>query len=293
MNRRRRRDVEASALTALMPVVALLPVWAIAITVFWFPLSLWRAVPWWWVAVGHLALGLLLFWRPVQRLVLMRLLGARRPHPSEAQRLERAWRTVAQANDIAPGRFVVAVLDGDELNAFACGGHLVVVTTFAVKELPSEELVGVLAHELSHHLGSHTAASTVGLWISLPVMVLARFGFFLQSVARAGTDSFVRDSPALTALGRLLSGVLTAVSWIFLSGLVASNWLSNRFGRAAEFQADRRVVAMGFGRELAGSLRRVMAEERVTSSSHPPARTRVARIDALLRQERDARRTRR
>jgi Zn-dependent protease with chaperone function len=272
-----------------MPIVALLPVWAIAITVFWLPLQIWTDVPWWAVACTHLALGLLLFWRPMQRLVLVRLLGARRPHPTEAHTLENAWRQVAQANQITPGRFLVAVVDGDDLNAFACGGHLLVVTSFAVKELPPDELQGVLAHELSHHLGSHTVASTIGLWISLPVMLLARFGSFLRNVARAATDSFARDSAALTALGGLIGAVLTAASWVFISGLVASNWLSNRFGKAAEFQADRRVVAMGFGRELAAALRRVMADSRAVGSSHPPARTRVARIEALLRTERQRR----
>jgi Zn-dependent protease with chaperone function len=289
MNASRRREVESSAVAAAMPVIALLPVWAIAITVFWLPLQLWAGVPWWVVACTHLLLGLLLFWRPMQRLVLMRLLGARRPHPTEAHTLEQAWRQVAQANQISPGRFLVAVVDGDDLNAFACGGHLLVVTSFAVKELPPDELRGVLAHELSHHLGSHTVASTIGLWISLPVMLLARFGSFLRNVARAATDSFARDSAALTALGQFVAIVLTAVSWVFISGLVASNWLSNRFGKAAEFQADRRVVAMGFGRELANALRRVMADSSAVGSSHPPARTRVARIEALLRSERQRR----
>ena len=286
MSNRHHREVESSALAAAMPVIALVPVWAIAITVFWLPLRAWTAVPWWMIAGGHLVLGLGLFWRPMQRLVLMRLLGARRPHPTEAYKLEHAWRRVAQANEIEPGRYLVAVLEGDDLNAFACGGHLVVVTSFAVSELPSDELVGVLAHELSHHLGSHTVAATVGLWLALPVMLLARIGFWLHNVSRAATASFARDSAALTAVGQLVGALITAASWVFQSGLVASNWMANRFGKASEFQADKRVVAMGFGRELALSLRRVMAEGRVSGSSHPPARTRVARIEALLRSDR-------
>lgn len=293
----RRRQVESSAFVAVMPVVAILPVWAIAVTVFWLPVRMVAAVPWWAFAGAHLALGLGLFWRPFQRLVLTRLVGARRPHPSEAKKLQRAWRDVAQANGIAPGRFLVTVIDADDLNAFACGGHLVVVTSFAVAELPADELSGVLAHELSHHLGSHTVAATVGMWLSLPVLVLSRIGFFLQSVAGAATQSFARGSTILTAVGRLVGVVLTAIAWIFMSGLTVSNAVSNRIGKAAEFQADRRVVEMGFGRELSGSLRRFVERGRTPSSthrrhrlhhgsSHPPARTRVARIDALLRLER-------
>ena len=32
------------------------------------------------------------------------------------------------------------VIDSEELNAFACGGHLVVVTSFAIQELTAREL---------------------------------------------------------------------------------------------------------------------------------------------------------
>lgn len=291
-----RREVERSAFAAVAPVIAILPVWAIAITVFWLPVRAFAEVPWWAFAAAHLVAGVGLFWRPFQRLVLTRLIGARRPHPSEAAKLQRAWRDVAQASGISPGRFLVAVIDADDLNAFACGGHLVVVTSFAVAELPANELSGVLAHELSHHLGSHTVAATVGMWLSLPVLVLSRIGFFLQSVAGAATQSFARGSAVLTGIGRLVGGVLTAIAWVFMSGLALSNAVANRIGKAAEFQADRRVVEMGFGRELSHSLRRFIdrgldaetqRRQRLhRGSSHPPARTRVARIDALLRLER-------
>jgi Zn-dependent protease with chaperone function len=203
-----------------------------------------------------------------------------------------AWRPVVQFNDLPLHRYVLAVLPSNELNAFACGGHLVVVTTYALEELPRDELSGVLAHELSHHLGFHTVGLTLSQWLSIPVMLLARIGFFLQNVASAATTSFVQHSSAMTALGRLIAAMLTAVSWVFLSGLLLSNALSNAVGRNAEFQADRRVVNMGFGRPLALALRRGLAEfgserpvgwrQRV-AMSHPPARTRVARIEAQLR----------
>ncbi len=68
--------------------------------------------------------------------------------------------------------------------------------------------------------------------------------------------------------------------------------MTNLVGHSSEFEADQRVVKMGFGRELASALRLVLAlgdngrpigwRARV-AASHPPARTRVARIEALLR----------
>ena len=184
------------------------------------------------------------------------------------------------------------ILPSNELNAFACGGHLVVVTSFAVERLTRPELAGVLAHELSHHLGMHTVALTLGHWLSLPIVLFARFGFFLQNVARAATDNFAAHSSALTALGRLVGALLTAISWVFLAALYASDALANLVGHSSEFEADRRAIRMGYGRQLAEALRRVISLGGGTrtigwrarlGATHPPARTRVARIEAIMR----------
>ncbi len=280
------RRLDRSASTAVLPVLALVPVWLLALAVFWLAVRLVWAVPFWLFALGYLVAGILLFFRPVQRFVLAPLLGARRPTREELARLDTAWRSVLQRNRMRRSRYLVMVLPSDELNAFACGGHLVIVTTFAIDALPRDELAGVLAHELSHHLGLHTVALTVGHWLSLPIRILARVGFFLRNVATAATRSFTRGSSIPGVLGRLISLVLMAVSWVFLAGLLLSTAIANRVGRSTEFVADQRAVDMGFGRELAHALRRVAAgqdDDAVSSTSHPLARTRVARIDATMR----------
>jgi Zn-dependent protease with chaperone function len=286
------RRVESSAVTALLPVLIVLPVSLAALAVFWLVVGLVWHVSFTWFAVGYLAGAVLLFVRPIQSIVLTRVLGARPPTRDERVRLDTAWRSVLQAARMPRHRYVLAVLPADELNAFACGGHLVVVTTLAVETLPRDELAGVLAHELSHHLGFHTVALTFAQWLSIPVLLLARLGFSLQIVAAAATNSYARHSAALTAVGRLVSTVLTAVSWVFLSGLLIANAVSNVAGRGAEFQADQRAVQLGFGPQLSNALRRVLdlgVGERPRgirehlAATHPPARTRVAKIDALRR----------
>lgn len=290
-----RRRVDSSAVSAFLPVVAVLPLWLLALLVVWLPLRVVWHISFLALALGYLAAALLLFLRPVQVAVLAPLLGARRPTRQERATLDVAWRSVLQANRLPARRFVIAVLPIDELNAFACGGHLVVVTSYAIDTLPRDELSGVLAHELSHHLGSHTVALTVRHWLSLPVFVLARIGFFLQNVATAATRTFARRSSFLTVIGQIVSTLLMAISWIFLSGLLLSNAIANVVGRNAELQADRRAVTMGFGRPLASALRRVINDrrgERPTTLrerlavTHPSARTRVAQIEALLRSRR-------
>jgi Zn-dependent protease with chaperone function len=283
--------------SAFLPVIAVIPLWLLALAVVWLPLRVVWHISFVTFALGYLAAALLLFLRPIQVAILAPLLGARRPTRHERATLDVAWRSVLQANRLPARRFVIAVLPIDELNAYACGGHLVVVTSYAIDTLPRDELSGVLAHELSHHLGSHTVALTIGHWLSLPVFALARIGFFLQNVATAATRTFARRSSSLTVLGQFVSALLMAVSWIFLSGLLLSNLIANVVGRNAELQADRRAVTMGFGRPLASALRRVIGErrgERPTNwrerlaATHPPARTRVAQIEALLRARRSS-----
>ncbi|HRE00782.1 MAG TPA: M48 family metalloprotease, partial [Ilumatobacteraceae bacterium] len=88
--------------------------------------------------------------------------------------------------------------------------------------------------------------------------------------------------------------------WLFLSGLILTTRISARTERAAEFEADRRAVAMGFGRELATALRRVEHDASLRDGgvtrlrgelhqSHPQPRARVQRIEAMLRRDRTGR----
>ena len=82
---------------------------------------------------------------------------------------------------------------------------------------------------------------------------------------------------------------------MFNSTLSVARNVNDFVGRDAEFFADRRVVELGFGRQLSRALAHVAPRDEGTIgrsrldrvySSHPPARTRIARIDALLRSRR-------
>lgn len=281
---------QRSALYAFVPVAAMVPFSLLALFVLWLPLSFW--MPFTWVLIGFAATGPLLFVRRFQVLVLTPILGARAPTPLEQSAIEPLWREIVDAGQLKADHYVVRILPSDELNAFACGGHLVVVTSFAVDELTTPELQGVLAHELSHHLGLHTVAITIGHWLSTPVVLLARIGVFFENVAIAARESYGKDSPLIDAITNAAAVVIHGVSWIFTAAIRASVALGNLVGHDSEFDADRRAVRMGFGRELASALRRVLAAHNTprpvgwrarVASSHPSARTRVARIEALLR----------
>jgi len=288
----RQRRIDSHAVTALAPLVALFPAWLAAIAALWWVIQLFIWTPFYIFALVAFFLGGVLFLRPAQRLVLRKLLGARAPTRQERDALHHAWNVVTQANHISSQQYVLAVADSDELNAFATGGHLVVVSSWAISNLSHDELCGVLAHELSHHIGMHTIALTVGQWLTIPIIVLARIGFLLQNIAHAATDTFAKRSPWAAFAGRTVAGVLTIVAWLFLSMITVSQIIGNAVGKGAEFKADETVVDMGFGRQLRNALRIVVDSgngvrhthwrDRLVTA-HPPARTRVARLEAHIR----------
>ena len=188
-----------------------------ALAAFWLLVRLVAPVPYWAFAAGYLAAGVLMFLRPVQRLLLSWLYGARRPTPDELDRLEPAWHDVLRQAGLPARRFVLAVTDSAELNAYACGGHVVAVSTAALELLPDDELRGVLAHELGHHLGLHTVALTITHWLSLPIITLARIGFLLERLAFAASDLLARRSAGLALIGRIVSAILQVIALAFLA----------------------------------------------------------------------------
>jgi Zn-dependent protease with chaperone function len=286
-----KRRVEYSAVTAFAPVLALFPVWLGAVALLWIPCTLLFDVPFTHFAIGEFLFGIVLFSRPVQRLLFVRLLGARQPTEIERAHLEPAWKVVEQQVGIRPGRFVLSVADVDDINAFACGGHMLVVSAFSIEHLTEDELTGVLAHELSHHLGGHTVALTIAQWMSMPILGLAQLGIRVRDIGLRISKRLEVEYATFKLVGWIINIVLTSLSRILLIGFLLAQSLGEIVGRSAEFQADRRAHAMGFGRELRYALTRVIHRTPANEQkqflsrvllSHPPAIDRVARLDAML-----------
>jgi Zn-dependent protease with chaperone function len=289
-----RRRLDTSAFAAIAPVVALLPVWFIAIGLIWLPLKLTSDVSYFFFASMAMLFGVVLFSRPVQRLIFARMLGARPPTSRELLALQPAWNIVSQANHFSPNRFVLSVVDSDETNAFACGGHLLVVSSYAIDHLRQDQLTGVLAHELSHHMGGHTVALTVAQWMSLPIIGLAKLGIWIRNYAQRVTSKLTKQFVVARFFMHALTTFLTAISYLLLSGFSTAQALNNRIGRASEYRADARAAQMGFGHELVSALRNVDKHENqkgmrlrpvLSTSTHPPAGTRVAKLEALLKRD--------
>ena len=292
MARRRKTFIDSSALTAIVPVLALLPAWLTAMSLIWVVV----AIPFetsYVTFIGTSALASVVMFLPAtQRIFVTRMLGVRTPERDERRRLDTAARMVLAAARTPKRRFVFAIDESSDVNAFACGGHILVVSSFALDKLDDDELLGVVAHEFSHHLGAHTVGLSFAQWFSLPVLLFARLGEFTRKVARSPLRRLEAMEGAARHIARALDVVMRGFSWLFGATLVTAQRLNDLVGRDAEFHADRRVVELGFGRQLSRALTHVAARdgssigrsrhERIFSS-HPPARTRIARIEALLR----------
>ena len=291
--------IDSSALTAVVPVLAILPAWFVATSLCFLAAD---SVfdPGYATFMTVAALGAVVMFLPItQRLFVTRLLGVRTPTPIESSRLDAAVRIVAAAAGQPRRRFILAIDESSDVNAFACGGHILVISSFAIEHLDDNELVGVVAHEFAHHQGAHTIGLSFAQWFALPVVAFARLGFQLRTFAekqreRAESRPGGR-SDVSTYFIRSVSAALNGFALLFQASLLASQNLNNLVGRNAEFQADRRVVALGFGRHLAHALTHARSNDRSSInrswherifSSHPPARTRIARIEAMLRSRR-------
>ena len=284
---------EWSALTGVTAIIALLPAWLVTASVVWLPFGWWGKVNYWQFVGSLFSLFILLFSRPVQRFVLMRLLGARNPTAREQAILAESWQPIVQRNELQRRQFVLAVVDTESLNAFACGGHLVVVSSQAIEQLDSKQLSGVLAHELSHHLGLHTVALTISQWMILPITVLSRVGMRLRGVAESATIAFAQRIPLLHALGLFVAAFLHVASWLLMLNVSLATLLGNAASRATEFHADRRAAQLGFGNHLLAAMRNWDAGAQRTErgnvwqrivESHPPMRLRINKLALYLRQ---------
>lgn len=299
MTSRKTRRIDSSALTAIIPVLAIFPAWVVATSLCFLVVDI-VFDPGYASFMTIAALGAVVMFLPLtQRLFVTRLLGVRSPTSTEAARLEAAVRIVAATAGNPNRRFVLAIDESPDVNAFACGGHILVVSSFAVERLDDNELVGVVAHEYAHHHGAHTIGLSFAQWFALPVIVFARLGFRLRTMAERQhvkvESRSASGSDVSTYFIRSASAALNGFALLFQSSLLAAQSLNNFVGRNAEFQADRRVVDMGFGRNLAHALTHARANdlsainrswhERIFSS-HPPARTRIAQIESMLRSRR-------
>jgi beta-barrel assembly-enhancing protease len=154
-----------------------------------------------------------------------------------------------------------AVLDSDELNAFAAPGGYIYVTKGLMKAIGSDdELAGVLAHELAHVQYKHS------------VRQAEKKGLLVALVAALGLNKKTQKYTGAAAL--------------------AAYFANQKFSRDDEFQADAGAVkyahAAGFDpRGLVTFFNRINRDNSLSKvtkifSTHPPTNERIQKVEAQI-----------
>lgn len=220
------------------------------------------------VVIAWLASGLLVVHRPTESVIARHLLRLRYPTLDERARLEPVWREVTSRAGVDGRAYELWVEDSDSLNAVAAAGHIVGVTSYAMRHLPNGELAAVMAHELGHHVGGHAWSSLLGYWYALPGRLAWRVLRVLFRVA-------YRVSRAFSCMGigimLLVFGSIALATISTLYGLpllvLGLPYALAAMGRRAELRADRHAAALGFAPMLMSVLDKLHRAEQQQSAA--------------------------
>jgi heat shock protein HtpX len=170
-----------------------------------------------------MAMNLFAYWNSDK--MVLSMYGAREVDERSAPELYVMVRRLAGNAGLPMPR--VYIMENKQPNAFATGRNpehaAVAVTTGLLQTLNSEELEGVIAHELSHIKHRDTLLMTITATIAGAISMLANFGFYFGG-ARSNDNNNV--GPIATLL-------------LVILGPLAAGLVQMAVSRGREYEADR------------------------------------------------------
>ncbi|GAA0918166.1 M48 family metalloprotease [Streptomyces thermoalcalitolerans] len=276
------RGADATAVGQLM--VHLPGALVSAVLVFAVGLAMGGTAVAWLVLLAWLAAGGLVFHRPTELLFARRVLGLRPPTPEEWARLAPVWREVTARAGIEAHTYELLVENSEELNAVAAAGHVVGVTTYTLREIPSSNLAAVLAHELGHHIGGHAWAGLLGHWYALPGRIAWWVTKFLAGVLVLVAS---RISVMVTGVLVLFMGMVAVAAlvsaWFVTIPLLLAPYLLAFAGRKGELRADQQAAELGFAPKMVEVLHFLQAQQEAERARAAAAGKRLKKPGALAR----------
>jgi heat shock protein HtpX len=244
-----------------------------------------------------LALGMNFFSYWFSDKIVLKMYGAKEVTESEAPELYAIVRRLAQRAELPMPK--VYMIHKDQPNAFATGRNpshaAVAVTTGIMRILSSEELQGVIGHELAHVKNRDILISTIAATIAGAISYLAHMAQWAMIFGGHRDDD--EGGNPFAAIAMMIVGPIAA--------LIVQMAIS----RSREYAADQGGAQIaGNPRYLAGALRKLdrasqqipMDANPATShmfivnplsgggllklfSTHPPIEERIARLESMGR----------
>ncbi|MEV8514878.1 zinc metalloprotease HtpX [Dactylosporangium sp. NPDC051484] len=204
-----------------------------------------------WVAIVLIAGGVLAVQYWCSDRIALVAMRAQVVDPRQQPRLHGIIDRLCAAADMPKPR--VAVAGTDLPNAFATGRNteraVVCVTTGLLRRLDTDELEGVLAHELSHIAHRDVVVMTIASFLGVLAGMLTRFMFYSQLFGgrrRDGDQTYL-----LVIMTMLVSAVVYTLSFLLIRAL----------SRYRELAADRAGATLtGRPSALASALTKVTGE---------------------------------
>ncbi|MBM3569623.1 MAG: zinc metalloprotease HtpX [Alphaproteobacteria bacterium] len=246
----------------------------------------------------------LLAWWNSDRMVLA-MTGAEEVDPQRAPSLYELTQKLAARAELPMPRLYV--IHEDQPNAFATGRDpehaAVAVTTGLVDRLSTEELAGVIAHELAHVRNRDTLIMTVTATIAGAIGMLANM-FAFSNMFGGRRDEQGQGGGGLGAIGGVVMMILAPL---------AASLVQMAISRSREYEADALGAAIcGNPLWLAGALDKIAREAQAIDNptaeakpatahlyivnplhgglaglfrTHPSTEERIRRLEALAGQE--------
>lgn len=185
--------------------------------------------------------------------IALRAMGGRIVTPEEAPELHGVVDRLCAAADMTKPR--VAIADTDLPNAFATGRStdraVLCVTTGLLRRLDTEELQGVLAHELSHVAHRDVVVMTVASFLGVLAGLVTRFTFYSGLLGGGGRRGGRDNTFVIVLLVMAVSAAVYAISFLLVRAL----------SRYRELAADRAgAILTGRPSALASALTKVTGE---------------------------------
>lgn len=228
--------------------------------------------------------------------IVLRMYGAKEVTESEAPELYRIVRTLSQKAGIPMPK--VYIINEEQPNAFATGRNpkhaAVAVTTGIMRILSSEELQGVIGHELAHVKHRDILISTIAATIAGAISYLAQMAQWAMLFGGHRGDDEEGGNPIAALI-------------MMIVGPIAAMIIQMAISRSREYAADEGGARIaGNPRYLSSALRKLhwasqkipMDANPATShmfivnplsgggilklfSTHPPIEERIARLESM------------
>lgn len=158
----------------------------------------------------------------------------------------------------------VGIYEGDEMNAFATGpsksNSLVAVSTGLLRKMSSQEVEGVLAHEVAHIANGDMVTMT------LVQGVVNAFGMFLARVVGHFLSTMVDEekAPMVRMIATIILDIIFNILGMFVVAYVS---------RQREFRADKGAAGLGGREKMIAALQRLQHETAPVAAEASPMAT--------------------